>query len=121
MRLNPVMAGALLAALGVGLGAFGAHGLRDTLSAGDLATFETGVRYQMYTALALLALGASGRRGVWGALLLAGAVVFSGSLYLLVLTGPRWWGAVTPLGGVLMMAGLLAAAWQARSAGGGSP
>lgn len=119
MRLNPTVAGALLAALGVGLGAFGAHGLRGTLSTADLATFETGVRYQMYAALALLALGASGRRGTWALLLLAGAVIFSGSLYLLVLTGPRWLGAITPIGGVLMIAGLLAAAWQTRSTAGG--
>ncbi|WP_104990659.1 DUF423 domain-containing protein [Deinococcus sp. NW-56] len=119
MRLNPTVTGALLAALGVGLGAFGAHGLRGVLDAGDLATFETGVRYQMYVALALLALGAGGRRGAWVPLLLAGAVIFSGSLYLLVLTGPRWLGAVTPIGGVLMIAGLLVAAWEARSREGG--
>lgn len=113
-NLHPTVAGAVLAALGVALGAFGAHALRARLDPGMLANFETGVRYQMYAALALLALGTqpAGRRAP--ALLLAGAVVFSGSLYLLVLSGQRWLGAITPIGGVLLIAGFVVAALDAR-------
>ncbi len=111
--------GALLALLGVGLGAFGAHGLRGSLSAADLATFETAVRYQMYHALGLLAVaGATARwptpaTHVAGWAFLAGVVLFSGSLYVLVLSGQRWWGAVTPLGGLCFLVGWAALAWAA--------
>jgi len=111
--------GAILAGLGVAAGAFGAHGLRGTLSAADLGTFETAVRYQIYHALALLAAsyavvrwpGPSSVAAGW--LFLAGIFVFSGSLYFLVLTGPRWLGAVTPLGGVCFLAGWSLLAWSA--------
>ncbi|HET9949026.1 MAG TPA: DUF423 domain-containing protein [Longimicrobiales bacterium] len=111
--------GSALAALAVGLGAFGAHALRARLSAADLATFEVGVRYQMYHALALLAVAWAVER--WGPgpaswagwLFVAGTVLFSGSLYLLVLTGPRWLGAVTPLGGTAFLAGWLLLVWAA--------
>lgn len=111
--------GAALALVGVALGAFGAHGLRATLSPEDLATFEIGVRYQMYHALALLAVGWSVARwpestaGLAGWLFVVGIVVFSGSLYTLVLTGQRWLGAVTPLGGVAFLAGWACLAWAA--------
>ena len=106
-----LLLGALSAGLAVAFGAFGAHALRARLSPADLATFETGVRYQMYHALALLAVawiaaqvpGALPRAAGW--LFVAGTVVFSGSLYVLVLTGQRWLGAVTPLGGVAFLAG----------------
>lgn len=111
---HPSVAGAVLAALGVALGAFGAHALRARLGPDLLATFETGVRYQMYAALALLVLGTQPSQRHAPALLLAGATVFSGSLYLLVLTGQRWLGAVTPLGGLLLIAGFLVAALDAR-------
>lgn len=117
-NLNPGVAGALLAALGVALGAFGAHALRERLDPAALANFETGVRYQMYAALALLVLGARlpSAKGpsLAPALLLAGAVIFSGSLYLLVLSGQRWLGAITPIGGVLLIAGFVVAALDAR-------
>jgi len=107
--------GGLLAMLGVGLGAFGAHALRGRLGPEDLDVFETGVRYQMYHALALLFVAwAAGR---WpGALVEAagwlfalGILLFSGSLYALVLTGHRGLGAVTPFGGLsfLLAWGLL--------------
>ena len=105
-RLNPARLGALLAFLGVGLGAFGTHGLSDVLTPERLETFETAVRYQMFHALALLALGAlpaETRRAAW--LLFAGTVIFSGSLYLLVATDISWLGAVTPVGGLLQLAG----------------
>jgi uncharacterized membrane protein YgdD (TMEM256/DUF423 family) len=113
--------GVLLAGAGVALGAFGAHGLRARVSADLLAVFETGVRYQMYHALALLALSLAWSR--WssahltaaGYLFIAGIVLFSGSLYLLTLTGARWWGAVTPLGGVAFLAGWIALLLAARS------
>jgi uncharacterized membrane protein YgdD (TMEM256/DUF423 family) len=111
--------GSLSAGIAVAAGAFGAHALRARLSPADLATFETGARYQMYHALALLAVawavqqwpGALPRAAGW--LFVAGTVVFSGSLYALVLSGQRWLGAVTPIGGVAFLAGwacLLAAA-----------
>ncbi len=97
--------GAALGGLGVALGAFGAHALKDTLSPSALNTFETGVRYQMYHALALLALGAQPQQKRAPTWLLAGTVVFSGSLYALALSGVRPLGAVTPIGGLLQIAG----------------
>jgi uncharacterized membrane protein YgdD (TMEM256/DUF423 family) len=110
-------AGAALGALGVALGAFGAHGLRTFLPAEALGWWQTGVQYQMWHALALVALGLAGRPETrLPALLLgAGAAIFSGSLYLMALTGARWLGAVTPAGGLLMIAGWLILAWRARS------
>ncbi len=109
--------GALLAFLGVAAGAFGAHSLRDRLSPDMLAIFETGVRYQMYHALALLAVALAQMRWpgtlamVSGWLFVLGVLIFSGSLYLLSLTGVRWLGAITPLGGVAFLAGWLCLAW----------
>ena len=111
--------GALFAGLAVAFGAFGAHALRASLTADDLATFEVGVRYQMYHALALLAVAWATTRWESGAvpaagwLFVAGIVVFSGSLYVLVLTGQRWLGAVTPLGGVAFLVGWALLAWTA--------
>ncbi|HEX7879746.1 MAG TPA: DUF423 domain-containing protein [Candidatus Eisenbacteria bacterium] len=104
--------GALSGFTAVALGAFGAHALKSRLTPDMLAIFETGVRYQMYHALALLAVGilankpgtAAGRSGLAFAL---GTLVFSGSLYLLALTGQRWLGAITPIGGLLYLAGWL--------------
>lgn len=103
--------GAAFALLAVALGAFGAHGLEGRLTPDDLATFETGVRYQMYHALGLLLLalrspGLSGgwiRVSVWAFTL--GILLFSGSLYVLVLSGIRGLGAVTPFGGVAFLVG----------------
>ncbi len=108
--------GAIAGAIGVLLGAFGAHGLKSRVDADLLAVFETGVRYHMYHALALLAVGWAATRwpGTWvstsGWLFLVGIVVFSGSLYLMTLTGARWLGAVTPLGGVAFISGWIALA-----------
>lgn len=104
--------GALLGASGVILGAFGAHALRAHLEPRDLDTFETAVRYQMYHAFALF--GAAwllsrntpyAAPAAWA--FVAGVTIFSGSLYLLVTTGQRWLGAVTPLGGLALIAGWL--------------
>lgn len=111
--------GAAFGFVGVALGAFGAHALRATLGAGDLATFETAVRYQLYHALALLAVSWALTRWpgtaavVSGWLFVAGIVVFSGSLYVLVLAGQRWMGAVTPVGGLCFLAGWALLAWTA--------
>ncbi|WP_400190275.1 DUF423 domain-containing protein [Hymenobacter sp. B81] len=104
---------AVFGALGVSLGAFGAHALRAHLeAAGRLDTFETAVRYQFYHTLALLAVGVLyllrpelPHLGTIGWLWTGGILVFSGSLYLLCFTGLRWLGAVTPIGGVLLIIG----------------
>jgi uncharacterized membrane protein YgdD (TMEM256/DUF423 family) len=105
-------AGALFGALAVILGAFGAHALRAHLEPRDLETFETAVRYQMYHAFALFAAAWLLSRNApyataaaWA--FIAGVAIFSGSLYLLVATGQRWLGAVTPLGGLAFIAGWL--------------
>ena len=103
--------GSASALVAVAAGAFGAHGLRARLAPDLLAVFETGARYQMYHALALLAVAWAVTRwpGPWpvraGWLFAAGTMLFSGSLYLLALTGVRWLGAVTPLGGLAFLAG----------------
>ena len=101
-------------------GAFGAHALRARLSPADLATFETAARYQMYHALALLAVAWLVERGhpranLAGGLFIAGIVLFSGSLYVLTLAGLRWMGAITPLGGVAFIAGWLVLAFGGRA------
>jgi uncharacterized membrane protein YgdD (TMEM256/DUF423 family) len=113
--------GALSGLISVALGAFGAHTLRARLSSDLLSIFENGVRYQMYHALALLVTAWAVTR--WspsfsiaaGWLFVAGTVIFSGSLYALSLSGVRWLGAITPLGGVAFIVGWLClalAAWR---------
>ncbi|HEX6212544.1 MAG TPA: DUF423 domain-containing protein [Methylomirabilota bacterium] len=111
--------GAVSALVAVAAGAFGAHALRDRLAPELLAVFEVGARYHMYHALALLAAawaigrwpGGAAVTGGW--LFVAGTLIFSGSLYLLALTGQRWLGAVTPLGGLAFILGWAALAWAA--------
>jgi uncharacterized membrane protein YgdD (TMEM256/DUF423 family) len=106
-----LVSGAVLAALAVAAGAFGAHALGARLSPDRLATWETAARYHMYHALALLLVGLLSAR--WsGALLdaagwlfMAGIVVFGGTVYALALGAPRWLGAVTPLGGLAFIVG----------------
>ena len=118
-----LMSGALLAGLAVAAGAFGAHLLERSLTPDRLATYETAVRYQMYHALGLLAVGwAVARRAsrlvTWsGYLLLAGTLLFCGSLYVLVLADLPILGAVAPVGGVALIAGwlLLAVSFWNRS------
>jgi uncharacterized membrane protein YgdD (TMEM256/DUF423 family) len=109
--------GSISALISVAAGAFGSHALRQRLAADLLAVFETGARYQMYHALALLAVAwAVGRWPApqlsWaGWLFTAGTVVFCGSLYALSLTGTRWLGAITPIGGICFLAGWACFAW----------
>ena len=111
--------GCTLGFAGVAAGAFGAHALRARIDPDALAIWETAVRFQMYHALALLAAAWAAER--WpgsaahasGWMLAAGTVIFSGSLYVLVLTGIRWLGAITPIGGVLLLAGWVALGWTA--------
>jgi uncharacterized membrane protein YgdD (TMEM256/DUF423 family) len=122
------------AALAVALGAFGAHALRSVISPQDLSVYETGVRYQMYHALALLATALGGK--FWaprdprnfqraGLCFTLGTVLFSGSLYFLCLSGTLWVAYLTPIGGMLFFAGwifLLAGALkEIRTAGGAPP
>jgi uncharacterized membrane protein YgdD (TMEM256/DUF423 family) len=119
--------GCLFAFTAVAAGAFGAHALRDRLPADLLAVFETGARYQMFHALALLfAAIVGGARGARvaraaGWLFVTGMVVFPGSLYLLALSGVRAWGAVTPLGGVAFLAGWVLLAWAVARPADGRP
>jgi len=106
-----LLMGALFAFLGVAFGAFGAHGLRNRLSPDMLAVFETAVRYQMYHSLALLLVGLMMapmggtliRTAGWA--FAVGIVLFSGSLYLLTLTGTTTFGAITPIGGLAFLVG----------------
>jgi uncharacterized membrane protein YgdD (TMEM256/DUF423 family) len=118
-----IVVGALLAALAVATGAFGAHALAARLTPERLATWETASRYHMYHALALVLLGLAGARwpspllNAAGWLFVAGIIIFGGTVYTLALGGPRWLGAITPLGGLsLIVAWLLFALGVARSA-----
>jgi uncharacterized membrane protein YgdD (TMEM256/DUF423 family) len=115
-----VTVAALSGLIGVAAGAFGAHALRERLSPENLAVFETAARYQMYHALALMAAAWASTRWPgpviqWsGWLFIIGTVLFSGSLYALALSGVRWLGAITPLGGLAFMAGWLCLALSAK-------
>lgn len=113
--------GSLCALLGVALGAFAAHALKGRVAADLLLIFETGVRYQLVHALALLAVACASTRwpgkvlhaGGW--LFVIGILIFCGSLYALALSGVRWLGAITPIGGLALLAGwlcLIGAAWR---------
>ena len=109
--------GAVFAGLAVAAGAFGAHMLRPVLDATMLGAFETGARYQMYHALALCLLAGIAERNpalrvaAVGWLFLIGMLLFSGSLYVLALSGVRWVGAFTPLGGAALITGWALLAW----------
>lgn len=116
MRVPPnvwIALAALSGALAVGLGAWGAHGLRGRLEPEALASWQTAVQYHLVHSAALLALALHALRGGRGAglafaLLAAGVLLFSGSVYVLALGGPRWLGPVTPLGGLALIAGWVA-------------
>ena len=111
MERTFVLLGALFGFLGVALGAMGAHALSHRLTPDRLAIYETAVRYQMYHALALLAVAwAVGRfpggfPAAAGWLFVAGVLIFSGTLYGLAFGAPRWFGAITPIGGLCFLAG----------------
>jgi uncharacterized membrane protein YgdD (TMEM256/DUF423 family) len=116
---NPfLLMGAVFAGIAVGAGAFGAHSLKGHLDAPMLAVFETAARYQMYHALALCIVARSierypqGRFITVGWLFTIGIVLFAGSLFVLSLTGIRWLGALTPLGGAAFIAGWAFFAWE---------
>ncbi|MBO0938856.1 DUF423 domain-containing protein [Fibrella sp. HMF5335] len=121
-----LQAGALLGLIGVAIGAFGAHGLRAKLTAaGRMDTFETAVKYQFYHALALVLVGILMQQlannpdavkylGWSGYGFLIGVLIFSGSLYVLCLTGVTWLGAITPLGGLFMIAGWALLFWAVK-------
>ncbi len=113
--------GALSMFIAVAAGAFGAHALRERLAADLLAIFEVAVRYQAYHALALIAVAILAERHgspaihAAGLAFAIGTVIFSGSLYALALTGARWLGAVTPVGGTLFLLGWITLFWHAMS------
>jgi uncharacterized membrane protein YgdD (TMEM256/DUF423 family) len=117
-RQTFIVLGCISAALGVAAGAFGAHGLKAMLSPDMLDVYETAVRYQMYHAFGLIAAGWASaptfniRSRAAGWCFVAGTVFFSGSLYGLSLSGLRWLGAITPLGGVAFIAGWLLLAFS---------
>jgi uncharacterized membrane protein YgdD (TMEM256/DUF423 family) len=111
MSKTILMTAAILLALAVAIGAFGAHGLKSHLSNETIQVFKTGVEYHFYHALGLLLIGIlsislpSGLLN-WSAILItAGIILFSGSLYILAITGIKWLGAITPLGGLSFIAG----------------
>jgi len=117
--MNWIFIGAVCGALSVIAGAFGAHALAARLEPRELQLWETAARYLMYGGLAMVLVGLFGaqgaRRGVDGAgwCLLLGSAIFSGTVFGLALGGPRWLGAVTPIGGTLLIAGFLIFAWAA--------
>lgn len=123
--MNPnrwIAIGALLGAVAVAAGAFGAHGLKDLVAPERLETWRTGVLYHALHALALVAFGLYQERArcgpLAGWLFLSGTLVFAGTLYALTLGGPSWLGAITPFGGVALILGWVAlavAAWRARA------
>lgn len=109
--------GALLVAIGIGIGAMGSHALRGVLEPRQLESLQTAVQYQLFNALALLLLGVLMRTGApalqlpaWG--LLAGILCFSGGIYLMLAGAPRALGLITPVGGVLLIGAWLALAWR---------
>jgi len=111
------VAGCLMGASGVAAGAFGAHSLRQRVAADLLAVFETGVRYQMYHAFGLLVVAIASDRwshtnfNLTGWLFLIGIILFSGSLYVLCLSGMKALGAITPLGGLCFLVAWVLLAW----------
>ena len=120
--MNWSMTGAILLALAVAMGAFGAHELRERVDTYRMSVYEKAAVYHFLHALGILIVSVlprtgalrQGAAGTVCAVLLAGIVFFSGSMYLLAITGNRWLGAITPIGGVAFIAGWLLLAWQLR-------
>ncbi len=115
-----VLSGAILGAIGVAAGAFGAHAVANSVTPERLKAFETAARYHQIHAIAIVAVGLIG--AAWpsskvkmaGYLFLSGIILFSGSLYMLVLTDTGWLGAVTPFGGLALISGWCALAWAMK-------
>tara|TARA_B110000444_G_scaffold3596_1_gene3325 strand:+ start:2909 stop:3277 length:369 start_codon:yes stop_codon:yes gene_type:complete len=113
-----IVFGSILTGLAILLGAFGAHALKSRISPEDLAIFETGIRYHIYHSIGLILIGILGFYfphnliDIPAKLFLLGISIFSGSLYLLVLTNTRWLGAITPIGGICYMIGWLLLAFN---------
>ncbi len=119
MQKQFIIIGSILAALGVIFGAFGAHALKDILiNYNRTDTFDTAVKYHFYHAFGLIIMGILSNQfpdknfNIAGHLMLAGVIIFSGSLYILCLTNIKWLGAVTPLGGLLMILGWSFIVWK---------
>ena len=115
--MNWLVVGLLMCAASVAAGAFGAHGLRSALDAEHLALWETAARYLMYggVVVALLGLAARGSNvdlRLTGWLLFVGSLIFSGTVAVIAVGGPRWLGAITPIGGTLLIVGILVFAWR---------
>ena len=112
-----IVTGALLAGVAIGLGAFGAHGLKNRITFDYLTVFETGVKYQIYHALGLMLIGIlafhfpSEPLYIPCVFLITGICLFSGSLYVLSITGIKWIGAVTPFGGLSFIIGWILTAY----------
>ena len=113
-----IVFGSILTGLAILLGAFGAHALKSRISPDDLAIFETGIRYHICHSIGLILIGILGFYfphnliDIPAKLFLLGIFIFSGSLYLLVLTNTRWLGAITPIGGICYMIGWLLLAFN---------
>jgi uncharacterized membrane protein YgdD (TMEM256/DUF423 family) len=118
--MNWVVIGAVWGFLGVALGAFGAHGLKARIGEQGIAWWQTGAQYHLVHALAIVAAGLlkmqTGRGDAAGLAFLLGSLLFSGTLYVMALGGPRWLGAVTPLGGLGLLGGWALLALAARAA-----
>ena len=118
-----IMTGALLAGLAVMLGAFGAHALKAKVSPENLTIFDTAVKYHMYHALGLILIGLLGFHfpvkliQIPAYLMMGGILIFSGSLYILVLSGIRWLGAITPIGGIAFIISWLLLAFNLYRSG----
>ncbi len=115
--MNWLFAGLVFCAVSVGAGAFGAHGLRSALDAEHLALWETAARYLMYGGVVICLLGLVARGSnvdlrLAGWLLFAGSLIFSSTVAVIAVGGPRWLGAVTPVGGALLIVGILLFAWR---------
>lgn len=104
-----LLSGGIFGFLAVALGAFGAHGLKSRLSEYAIGIFQTGVQYQFFHAIALIAVGLLSMQGlslkVTAYSFIFGVLVFSGSLYILALSGQKYWGAITPIGGLSFLVG----------------
>jgi len=115
--VNWLFVGLLMCAASVAAGAFGAHGLRSALDAEHLALWETAARYLMYGGVVVALLGLATRGSsvdlrLTGWLLFVGSLIFSGTVAAIAVGGPRWLGAITPIGGTLLIVGILVFAWR---------